>query len=260
MVRTVNAWIRPLREKYFRSEISGLEHIQQDDPSMLVGNHDGGYVFPDAICLGSFYYDHFGTSGRRLYAMMHDFPFRIAPTLTEWLQRCGVLPASRRNGEKVLEAGHHLLVYPGGSFEAFRTFANRREITLGHRTGFVRQALNRRVPITPVVSVGAHETLFVLARGSDLARKLGLTRLRVDVLPFWLGLPFGIGWGPIPNLPLPSKIKLEVLPSIRLWKELGEAADSDDPKVLRAGLELVRGRMQLVADRMYAERKYPLIG
>jgi 1-acyl-sn-glycerol-3-phosphate acyltransferase len=260
MVAKVNAWIRPLRDRYFRSEIAGLEHIPKDEPSMLVGNHDGGYVFPDAICLGSFYYDHFGNRGRRLYAMMHDFPFRIAPALTAWLQRCGVVPASRHNGEKVLDAGHHVLVYPGGSYEAFRRFSDRRTITLGHRTGFVRQSLQKRVPITPVVSVGAHETLFVLARGHELAKKIGLGRLRVDVLPFWLGLPFGIGWGPIPNLPLPSKIKLELLPPIRLWKELGETADPSDKNVQRAGLELVRTRMQLVADRLYAERKYPLLG
>ena len=260
MVHKVNDWVRPLRARYFRSEISGLEHIPQDEPSMLVGNHDGGYVFPDAICLGSFYYDSFGTGGRRLYAMMHDFPFRIAPTLTEWLQRCGVLPASRRNGEKVIDAGHHLLVYPGGSFEAFRRYKDRRTISLGHRTGFVRQALDKHIPITPVVSVGAHETLFVLARGNALAKKLGLSKLlRVDVLPFWLGLPFGVGWGPIPNLPLPSKIKLEVLPPIRLWKELGDP-DPHDKKALREGLEIVRTRMQAVADRLYAERKYPLLG
>lgn len=260
MVETVNAWVRPLRDRYFRSEITGLERIPQDEPSMVVGNHDGGYVFPDAICLGSFYYDAFGTGGRRLYAMMHDFPFRIAPGLTEWLQRCGVLPASRRNGEKVLDGGHHILVYPGGSYEAFRRFRDRRTLNLGHRTGFVRQALDQHVPITPVVSVGAHETLFVLARGHELAKKLGLTKLlRVDVLPFWLGLPFGIGWGPLPNLPLPSKIKLEVLEPIRLWKELPNP-DPHDKHVLRAGLALVRDRMQEVANRLYAERRYPLLG
>ena len=145
MVEKVNAWIRPLRERYFRSEIVGLPNLPTDEPSMLVGNHDGGYVFPDAICLGSFYYDARGTEGRRLYAMMHDFPFRIAPSLTEWLQRCGVVPASRRNSEKVLDAGHHILVYPGGSYEAFRRFADRREITLGHRTGFVRTALIHQI-------------------------------------------------------------------------------------------------------------------
>jgi 1-acyl-sn-glycerol-3-phosphate acyltransferase len=260
MVEAVNNWVRPLRQLYFRSEIEGLENMP-DEPSMVVGNHDGGYVFPDAICLGSFYYDRFGTDGRRLYAMMHDFPFRIAPTLTEWLQRCGVLPASRRNGNRVLEAGHHLLVYPGGSFEAFRKFGDRKQISLGHRTGFVRTALKLRVPITPVVSVGAHETLFVVARGNKFAKTIGLGRLmRVDVFPIWLGLPFGVGWGPLPNVPLPSKIKLEVLPPVRLWKELGEAADYDDKAVLRAGRDLVRAQMQAVADRLYAQRKYPLIG
>jgi len=123
----------------------------------------------------------------------------------------------------------------------------------------VRQALVHRVPITPVVSVGAHETLFVLARGHELAKKIGLTRMRVDVLPFWLGLPFGIGWGPIPNLPLPSKIKLEVLEPIRLWKELHNP-DPDDKRVLRQGLEVVRSRMQEVATRLYDERRYPLLG
>src|SRR4051794_30761956 len=58
MVSTVARWVRPFRDKYFRSEISGLDNIP-DEPSMVVGNHDGGYVFPDAICLGGFYYDHF---------------------------------------------------------------------------------------------------------------------------------------------------------------------------------------------------------
>lgn len=259
MVERVNAWFRPLREHYFRGEIAGLEHIP-DEPSMIIGNHDGGYVFPDAICFGSFYYDHFGTQGRRLYALMHDYPFRIAPALTDWLQRCGVLPASRRNADHVLEAGHHLLVFPGGSYEAFRPYKERRHVSLGHRTGFVRSALKHRVPITPVVSVGAHETLFVLARGDKMARRFGLRKLlRVDVLPLWLGLPFGIGWGPLPNIPLPSKIKLEVLPPIRLWQEL-EGAHHDDAKALHAGLDLVRSRMQEVADRLYDQRKYPLIG
>jgi 1-acyl-sn-glycerol-3-phosphate acyltransferase len=259
MVETVNAWIKPIRDLYFRSEIAGLDNVP-DEPSMLVGNHDGGYLFPDAICLGSFYYSHFGTGGRRLYAMMHDFPFRIAPVLNEWLQRCGVLPASRGNAERVLQAGHHLAVFPGGSYEAFRRYRDRRTISLGHRTGFVRQSLKLKVPITPVVSAGAHETLFVLARGNRLAKLLRMDKLvRVDVLPIWLGLPFGIGWGPLPNLPLPSKIKLEVLPPVRLWEEL-HSDDADNPELLRAGLELVRQRMQVVSDRLYAERRFPVIG
>jgi 1-acyl-sn-glycerol-3-phosphate acyltransferase len=260
VIQFIQKWIRPFREKYFRAEIAGLGHVP-DEPSMLVGNHDGGYIPADAICFGSFYYDAFGFAGRRLYVMMHDFPFRIAPSMTSWLQKSGMLPASRRNAERVFASGNHLVVFPGGAYEAFRTFKNRRQLSLGHRSGFVRQALTHRVPVTPFVSVGGHETLFVLARGHELAKKLGLPKVvRADVLPLWLGLPFGVGWGMLPNLPLPSKIKIEVLEPIRLWKELGEAANFNDPKVLQAGLELVRTRMQAASDRLYAERKYPLFG
>ena len=115
--------------------------------------------------------------------------------------------------------------------------------------------------IAPVVSVGAHETLFVIARGSWLAQRIPLAKkFRADVAPLWLGLPWGIGFGPMPHIPLPSKIKVEVLEPIRLWKVLGEAADAGDPRVLQAGLDLVRSRMQQAADRLYAERKWPIIG
>lgn len=237
----------------------GLEHLPAE-PTILVGNHDGGYIPVDGICLGAAWHEHFGFQ-RPLATLMHDFPFRIHHTLTEYLSRNGVLPANRDNLHRALDAGSSVLVYPGGSHEAFRTFWQRRTLSLGSRTGFLAEALRRRAPISPVVSVGAHETLLVLSRGSWLARRIPLARkLRSDVVPFWLGLPWGIGFGPLPHLPLPAKVKVEVLPPIRLWKELGETADPEDPQVLGAGLDLVLARMQKVADRLYAERRWPVLG
>jgi 1-acyl-sn-glycerol-3-phosphate acyltransferase len=231
-----------------------------DEPSMLVGNHDGGYFPPDGVCLAMAWHER-NDFRRNIFWLMHDFPFRIARPLTEWLHRLGIVPASRKNLDRVFDQGDSLFVYPGGAHEAFRTYFQRRKITLGHRTGFIQKALRRRVPIVPVVSVGAHETLFVMSRGNWLARRLPVTRaLRVDVLPVWVGLPWGIGFGPLPHLPLPAKIKVEVIEPIRLWKELGEAANPDDAAVLRAGLEIVRGRMQAQADKMYAARRFPIIG
>jgi 1-acyl-sn-glycerol-3-phosphate acyltransferase len=259
MIRETVRWLKPLTEHYFRGEVSGLENVP-DEPSLLVGNHDGGYIPVDGICLGAAWHEHFGYV-RPLATLMHDFPFRIHHALTEYLSRCGVLPASRQNLHDALDRGSSVLVYPGGAYEAFRSFWKRSEVDLGHRTGFIAEALKRRSPITPIASVGAHETLFVLWRGSWLARKIPLARkFRSDVVPIWLGLPWGIGFGPLPHVPLPSKIKVEVLPPVRLWKELGEAADPADPNVLRAGLDLVRSRIQAAADRMYAERRWPLLG
>jgi 1-acyl-sn-glycerol-3-phosphate acyltransferase len=227
---------------------------------MLVGNHDGGYIPVDGICLGYAWHKRFDYQ-RPLIWLVHDVPFRISAGLTEVLSKSGCRPANKQQLHRAFDEHNSLFVYPGGAHEAFRTFFHRREIELGHRTGFIREALVRKVPIAPVVSVGAHETLFVISRGSWLARKIPLVRkFRSDVLPLWLGMPWGIGWGPLPHLPLPSKIKVEVLPPIRLWKVLGEAADPHDPRVLRAGLDLVRGRMQQAADRLYAERRWPVLG
>jgi 1-acyl-sn-glycerol-3-phosphate acyltransferase len=251
--------VKPLTEIYFRSKVSGLEHVP-DEPTLLVGNHDGGYIPADGICLGVAWHERHDFK-RPLIWLMHDFPFRISATLTDFLSRCGVRPASRHHLHAAFDRGDSLFVYPGGAREAFRPFHKRRQIDLGDRTGFIREALSRRLPIAPVVSVGAHETLFVLARGSWLARRIPLARkMRSDVMPFWLGMPWGLGWGPLPHIPLPAKITVEVLPAIRLWRELGEAADPNDPRVLSAGLDLVRGRMQRAADRLYAERRWPVLG
>jgi 1-acyl-sn-glycerol-3-phosphate acyltransferase len=249
----------PLRDWYFRGEVHGLDHVP-DEPCLMIANHDGGYFPPDGILVGMAWHERFGFR-RPLFWLMHDFPFRIHPKLSDWLRAHGVLPASRRNLDTVFDQEDSAFVYPGGAYEAFRPYKERRNIDLGHRTGFIRAALTRRVPIVPVVSVGAHDTLFVLSRGSWLARHIPLVKkFRSDVLPLWIGLPWGLGFGPLPHLPLPSKVKVQVLEPMRLWKELGETADADDPHVLQAGLDLVRGRMQATADRLYDERRFPVIG
>lgn len=237
----------------------GLENVP-DEPTMLVGNHDGGYIPVDGICLGTAWHERFGYR-RPLAVLMHDFPFRISPKLTDFLSRCGCRPASKKALHEAIDQGESTFVYPGGAREAFRPYHRRRSIDLGHRTGFIAEALRRRVPIAPVVSVGAHETLFVLSRGSWLARKISLARkFRSDVMPLWIGLPWGVGFGPLPHVPLPAKVKVELLPPIRLWRQLGETASADDPRVLQAGLALVRGRMQAAANRLYAERRWPILG
>ncbi len=259
MVRATWRALKPMCELYFRAEVAGLENIP-DEPTMLVGNHDGGYLPVDGICLGVAWHERFDFK-RPLHVLMHDFPFRISSRLTRWLSQCGALPASRESLNLAFDQKHDLMVYPGGAFEAFRPFAKRRAIDLGHRTGFVRDALRRHVPIAPVVSIGAHETLLVVMRGGWLARRIPLAqKLRSDVVPLWLGLPWGIGFGPMPHIPLPSKIKVEVLEPIRLWEHLGENADADDPAVRQAGFDLVRARMQRVADKLYTERRWPIIG
>jgi 1-acyl-sn-glycerol-3-phosphate acyltransferase len=228
---------------------------------MLVGHHDGGYIPVDGIVLGAAWHARFQYQ-RPLIWLMHDFPFRLSEKLTGFLSRCGCRPASRASMQYAFERKQSLVVYPGGAWEAFRPYRKRREIDLGQRTGFVAESLKHRVPIVPIVSVGAHETLFVLARGNKLTQWLSpiFKKFRSDVAPLWIGLPWGLGFGPLPHLPLPAQITVEALEPVRLWDELGSGAEPDDPLVRNAGLEIVRGRMQAALDRLYAARRFPIIG
>ena len=211
--------VYPFMRRYFRAEVRGLEHVPERQ-TLIVANHDGGMLPLDGPLLVSAWHRHFGFQ-RPLHILIHDMLMKLFGPVQEIMQRLGCLRADRHNLEAALDEGRDVLVYPGGSFEAFRSYADRKTVTLGHRTGFVRHALSRRLLITPVVSVGVHETFLVLGRGDWLAEKLGLTRrFRADVFPLVAGLPFGVWPGVLfPQIPLPAKVTLQVLPPIDLCAE-----------------------------------------
>lgn len=254
----------PLMHAYFRSEVRGVDHFPATQ-TLVVANHDGGMLPLDGIAIGSAWHHHFGFQ-RPLAVLVHDMVMRFAG----WINRLGGVLADRPNMEALLDAGHSVMVYPGGSRETFRPYWERKQVTLGHRTGFIRQALRRRLLVTPVVSVGMHETFFVLWRGGWLADRLGITRhLRADVFPIVAGLPFGIWLGvTFPQLPLPAKLTVEVLPPIDVFHEaerllgrpLQDRDIDDDPEIAHSAFHLVRDRMQHALDRLYAERRFPILG
>ena len=57
-----------------------------------------------------------------------------------------------------------------------------------------------------------------------------------------------------PDVPLPAKIVIRVLPEIDLKRELGAKADEDD------AYELVTGKMQTALSRLSSERSMPIVG
>jgi 1-acyl-sn-glycerol-3-phosphate acyltransferase len=128
-------------------------------------------------------------------------------------------------------------------------------VKFGGRTGFVRLALRRQVPIVPVVSVGAHETFRVLTDGHRLAHALHLKELlRIEVLPVFLCLPWGIWIGPYElHVPLPSQIRIRALPPIRF--DLPPSAADDDATV-HALAEQVRSTMQAGLDDLARVHDY----
>jgi len=255
-LRKSHAIWEPIVRHYFRSEVRGLERIPQKPGSLFVAHHDGGVLPMNGICFGVAWYKHFQFE-RGLYVLIHDLINRTFSPFTDLLPRSGCVPADRATMDLIVPTGTDMLVFPGAARETFRTYWERKQIDLGGRMGFVRQAMKHKLPIVPVVSAGSHETMFVLSRGAGVAKWLGLRKLvrSADALPLMAGLPWGLWALPfLPQLPLPAKITTEVLAPIEL------DGDPFDVAAVKAGFDHVLDVMQTALDRLYAERRYPIWG
>jgi 1-acyl-sn-glycerol-3-phosphate acyltransferase len=254
----------PIARRYFRNEMRGFERLPRTQ-SILVANHDGGVLPMNGLCFGNAWHRHYDFS-RPLYVLTHDVLHRLGKGFSDLMLDSGVIPADRGHMDAALASGESVLVFPGAARETFRPYWKRREIDLGGRSGFIAQAIRWGLPITPVISAGSHETLVVLASGQKFAKSIGLPKLvrSADIWPVLLGLPWGVWALPfLPHLPLPAKITVEVLEPIRLDEALGRKLSPDDAAdkaIVAEGFRFVLERMQEGVNRLYAERRWPVLG
>ncbi len=253
--------VRPVLElfaSYFRPEVRGFERLPAHGPFLVVGNHSGGQIPPDLPVLLTAWWRERGED-EPVYALFHSF-FLGLPGVGPVMMRAGAVEAGRAEAESILRAGSVLIDYPGGDYEVFRPWWQRNRIQFGNRLGVVRLALRTEVPVIPVVSVGSHETVIVLARGESVARLLHLDRIfRIKVMPLVLGPPFGVVPGGIPTFPLPAKITVELCEPID-WSSRYGPEDAEDDAVVRVCYEELTTLMQSTLDRLVAERRFPILG
>ena len=245
------AWL--LASLYFRADVRGLEKIPAEGPVLLVGNHSGGNVTPDTTVFTLAFSTYFGVE-RRFYQLAHNLVLAM-PGLG-WLRKYGTVAASPQNAQLALERGAALLVYPGGDYEVHRPSWETAKVDFGRRKGWIRLALERDVPIVPVVSLGGQETALFLSRGERLSKLLRLDKLfRLKVLPISIAAPWGLNVGDMAgHLPLPAKIRIRVLDPVRVREEFGDDPDLD------AVYDHVLSRMQASLDRMARDRILPVLG
>jgi 1-acyl-sn-glycerol-3-phosphate acyltransferase len=252
-IRRTLPWLRTFVRTYFRGEVRGVENIPAGEPSLLVGNHSGGLMIADTFVFSAAFYDHFGPD-RRFHQLAHDVAAKSP--LLGLIRRYGVVPASHDNARAAFDLGAPVLVYPGGDYETFRPSWHGDQIEFGGRQGFIRLALERDVPIVPVVAIGGQETALFLTRGERAARLVGLDKLtRIKVLPVSIGPPFGINLLDLPGrIPLPAKITIHVLPPIDLRERYGPDPDPE------TAYEDVTGEMQKALSALDEERDLPVVG
>ncbi|MEL6463179.1 MAG: glycerol acyltransferase, partial [Cyanobacteria bacterium J06621_15] len=145
----------------------------------------------------------------------------------------------------------------GGQYDMFRTYNQRYNINFAGNKGFIKLALRQEVPIIPAISVGAHETLIVLGDFYELMKQLNdrglpwLYQLDPGVFPIYLGLPWGLAIGPLPNIPFPVQIHTRMCKPIIFEKYGREASKNRD--YVDACYERVCNEMQLEMDKLARE-------
>jgi 1-acyl-sn-glycerol-3-phosphate acyltransferase len=248
-----------LYKYYFRVTTDGWHHIPPQGKMLLVGSHNGGLAAPDMFMCMYDWYRRFGTE-RLTYGLMHPTVWKLSPPIiTQWAAQCGGVMAHPKMAIAALEKDAAVLVYPGGAQDVFRPHHLRHKICFAGRKGFIKLALKSQAPIIPIISEGAHDTLIVLADFYAQLKQLhqqGMPWLfGIDpvVFPIYLGLPWGLGIGPIPDFPLPTKIHTRICKPI-IFERSGREAASDRAYV-DACYQQVSQQMQLELDHLVQDVK-----
>jgi 1-acyl-sn-glycerol-3-phosphate acyltransferase len=231
-----DASLTALRRLWWRVDVIGRERLP-DAPALVVANRGSALLpyeaFMAAIALSD------GQRVRRTHPFVDEWLMGV-PVLRSVLESLGGQAVSPGRVRRVLDAGESALVFPEGRDAIARRYAESYRVGRFSRTGVLRLAIERGIPIVPVGIIGVDEVHPVVAR-IPLPRALSL---------------FGLPAVPVtPTLvPLPTKWTLFVGdPFDTAARHRRE--DARNPQVVRSVAVQVRERLQgLVSDGLRRRR------
>ena len=219
-------------------------------PVLFVANHGFGGIFDLNVFAVGATFEQLKLD-RDVTILTHQVAWTLG--VGRLIEPLGARPASRQSAEEAFGRGEHVAVFPGGDVDAAKAWDERNHVKFGGRSGFARLAVDAGVPIVPIVTAGAGESLFVISSGERLARAIRLDKLlRVKSAPVSISLPWGLNIGAVgilPYLPLPTKLVTRVLPAM-LPTDGEDAADF----AVRVETAMQDALTEMTSDRI------PLIG
>jgi 1-acyl-sn-glycerol-3-phosphate acyltransferase len=237
----IAAPLRPLYEKWFRVEVSGMENVPDKGAALIVANHSGVIALDGAITALALLDHH--PARRNLRMLGADLVFQT-PFLGELARKAGNTLACQADAERLLSNGELVGVYPEGFKGVGKPFSERYKLQRFGRGGFVASALKTKAPIIPCSIVGAEEIYPMLGNAKLLARLLGMPYFPLTPTFPWLG--------PLGAIPLPSKWYIEFGEPI----DTAPLADrADDPMLVFNVADQVRETIQQTLYRLLMKRK-----
>jgi 1-acyl-sn-glycerol-3-phosphate acyltransferase len=245
-----NVWLpilRPLFDKWFRVEVSGLENIPTTGGALVVANHAG--VLPiDGLMTSVAVHDHH-PAHRPLRMLAADLAFEM-PLVGGVARKAGHTLACHPDAVRLLQDGEVAAVFPEGFKGIGKPFSERYKLQRFGRGGFVSAAMRTGAPIIPCSIVGSEEIYPKIGELGTLARLLGM--------PYFPVTPLFPHFGPLGLVPLPSKWYIEFGKPI--VTDTYDASAADDPMELFEVTDHVRETIQQTLYRLLAKRRNVFLG
>ncbi len=174
-------WLPPLRflfERYWRIEVSGLEHVPDRGAALIAANHSGA-VPADAFMLSvALELQH---RERRVLRVLYDKFVDALPFIGPIYSRLGAVRASFTNAEELLRRGELVGLFPEGIAGVEKRFTERYRLQ-PFKSGTARLSVRCGSPIVPVAIVGAEEAYPVVARLYRIGNLVGLPWIPITPL------------------------------------------------------------------------------
>jgi 1-acyl-sn-glycerol-3-phosphate acyltransferase len=232
--------VRPIKEKWFRVEVRGIENIPTDGGALVVSNHSGTVPVDGLMTMVSVH-DH---TGRHLRPLGADLVFRL-PVVGELARKGGATLACNEDAQRMLGEGELVGVWPEGFKGIGKPYSERYKLQRFGRGGFVSAAVRTGVPIIPCSVVGAEEIYPLVGNMPALARLLGVPY--IPITPFFPLL------GPLGLVPLPSKWLIEFGEPIRT--DSYDEGAADDPMLVFNVTDQVRETIQQTLYGLLMQRR-----
>lgn len=152
-----------LARRYFSPHFIGLENVDAHKPALYVSNHTIYGMLDSPLLYEKLYRDK-GIVLRSLGDRLH---FDV-PIWRNILRQGGSVPGTPENCAHLMQAGEHILVYPGGGREVAKRKGEQHKLTWKTRTGFARMAIAHQYPIIPVAALGADDAYDVVFDAYDV--------------------------------------------------------------------------------------------
>lgn len=187
--------LEPIYSEWFRTQVTGQQHIPETGPALIVANHSGAFAIDGLITMMAVAKN----SRRSLKVLGADFLFNVG--INDLLAELDVKPARPDIATDLLTAGELVGVWPEGVRGVAKTFDQRYRLQRFGRGGFARIAIELEIPVIPTAIIGGEESYPLVGKVHGVLNWAGLPYL--PVTPTFPAL------GPLGLIPFPAQWSIE---------------------------------------------------